>query len=119
MRTPLTGLQLTLEAGLVHRGDARLRAVLQEALSTTRRLHGTVEEVLRLSRSPGLALPPAPCVPVVGLLRETEEHWHGVLAPSAADFPWPSVVPPHLPCWCRAIPTAETAERGCASLVQR
>jgi signal transduction histidine kinase len=53
-RTPLTGLQLTLEAGLAQDDDARLLPALEEALATTRRLHGTVEEVLRLSRSRGL-----------------------------------------------------------------
>lgn len=47
--TPLAGLQLTLESGLEQDDDARLRPVLAEALVTTRRLHDTVEEVLRLS----------------------------------------------------------------------
>ncbi|MER5520688.1 histidine kinase dimerization/phospho-acceptor domain-containing protein [Streptomyces sp. NPDC002763] len=49
MRTPLTGLQLALEAGLAQDDDARLRPVLTEALATTQRLHRTVEELLRLS----------------------------------------------------------------------
>ncbi|MFF4021057.1 histidine kinase dimerization/phospho-acceptor domain-containing protein [Streptomyces sp. NPDC001843] len=80
LRTPLTGLQLTLEAGLAQEGDARLRPALEEALATTRRLQSTVEEVLRLSRSPGLPRPPAPSVPVAQMLRETEDHWHGLFA---------------------------------------
>ncbi|MFE8944381.1 sensor histidine kinase [Streptomyces sp. NPDC007856] len=80
LRTPLTGLQLTLEAGLAQDDDARLRPALEEALATTRRLHGTVEEVLRLSRSRGLPRPAAPDTPVARLLRETEERWHGLLA---------------------------------------
>ncbi|MBP5898090.1 sensor histidine kinase [Streptomyces scabiei] len=80
LRTPLTGLQLTLEAGLVQDDDARLRPALEEALATTRRLHGTVEEVLRLSRSHGLPRRPAPDTPVLRLLRETEERWHGLFA---------------------------------------
>ncbi|MFD4878958.1 sensor histidine kinase [Streptomyces sp. NPDC058420] len=80
LRTPLTGLQLTLEAGLAQDDDALLRPALEEALATTRRLHGTVEEVLRLSRSPGLPGTGAPSVTVAHLLRETEEHWHGLFA---------------------------------------
>ncbi|MER6956217.1 HAMP domain-containing sensor histidine kinase [Streptomyces sp. NPDC000618] len=80
LRTPLTGLQLTLEAGLAQDDDARTRPALEEALATTRRLHGTVEEVLRLSRSRGLPRRPAPDTPVPRLLRETEERWHGLFA---------------------------------------
>ncbi|MGW3313808.1 sensor histidine kinase [Streptomyces sp. NPDC001073] len=80
LRTPLTGLQLTLEAGLAQDDDTRLRPALEEALATTRRLHSTVEEVLRLSRSPGLPGAPAPSVPVAPLLAEIEDHWHGLFA---------------------------------------
>ncbi|WP_055523682.1 sensor histidine kinase [Streptomyces graminilatus] len=80
LRTPLTGLQLTLEAGLAEHEDARLRPALEEALATTRRLHRTVEEVLRLSRSPGPPGTPAPSVPVAPLLAEIEDHWHGLFA---------------------------------------
>ncbi|GAB7102090.1 HAMP domain-containing sensor histidine kinase [Streptomyces phaeofaciens JCM 4814] len=80
LRTPLTGLQLTLEAGLAQDDDAQARPALEEALATTRRLHGTVEEVLRLSRSRGLPRQPAPDTPVPRLLRETEESWHGLFA---------------------------------------
>ncbi|MFJ9199011.1 HAMP domain-containing sensor histidine kinase [Streptomyces flaveolus] len=79
LRTPLTGLQLTLEAGLAQ-DDARTRPALEEALATTRRLHRTVEEVLRLSRFHGLPRRPAPDTPVSQLLRETEERWHGLFA---------------------------------------
>ncbi|MFJ9244826.1 sensor histidine kinase [Streptomyces sp. NPDC101776] len=80
LRTPLTGLQLTLEAALAQDDDALLRPALEEALATNRRLHGTVEEVLRLSRSPGLPGTRAPSVAVAGLLGETEDHWHGLFA---------------------------------------
>ncbi|MGI5439596.1 histidine kinase dimerization/phospho-acceptor domain-containing protein [Streptomyces shenzhenensis] len=79
LRTPLTGLQLALEAGL-DQDEARLRPVLREALETTRRLHHTVEEVLRLARAHGLHRPPVPDRPVRRLLRETADHWHGPLA---------------------------------------
>ncbi|QEU90854.1 HAMP domain-containing sensor histidine kinase [Streptomyces kanamyceticus] len=79
LRTPLTGLQLTLEAGLTQ-GDARLRPVVEEALATTRRLHDTVEEVLRLSRSRGLPHAVAPDMAVSRLVRDLEGRWHGLLA---------------------------------------
>ncbi|MGY1496753.1 sensor histidine kinase [Streptomyces sp. QTS52] len=80
LRTPLTGLQLTLEAGIAQDDDTRLRPALEEALATTRRLHGTVEEVLRLSRSRDLPRRPAPDTSVARLLDETEERWHGLFA---------------------------------------
>jgi signal transduction histidine kinase len=99
LRTPLTGLQLTLEAGL-DRDDADLRPVLREALDTSRRLHRTVEEVLRLARTHGLHRPPVPDRPARRLLREAEEHWHGTfardgrrLACAAADVPEEVLVP--------------------------
>ncbi|MEU6011986.1 HAMP domain-containing sensor histidine kinase [Streptomyces sp. NPDC047453] len=77
LRTPLTGLQLTLEAGLAQ-GDTR--PALQEALAATRRLHETVEEVLRLSRSAGLPRPAAPDRPLGELVAQTERRWHGLFA---------------------------------------
>jgi signal transduction histidine kinase len=79
LRTPLTGLQLTLEAGL-EQDDPRMRATLEEALAATRRLHGTVEEVLRLAGAHGVTHPAEPDRPVAQLLRETEERWHGLFA---------------------------------------
>ncbi|MET7909690.1 HAMP domain-containing sensor histidine kinase [Streptomyces avermitilis] len=79
LRTPLTGLQLTLEAGL-EQDESRLRPVLDEALAATRRLHDTVEEVLRLSGSRGLPHTAAPDRAVADLLSETEERWHGLFA---------------------------------------
>ncbi|MEU6094969.1 HAMP domain-containing sensor histidine kinase [Streptomyces sp. NPDC047079] len=80
LRTPLTGLQLALEEGLAQEDDARLRPVLAEALATTHRLHQTVEEVLRLSRSPERTGAVGRGVPVARLLRETEARWHGLFA---------------------------------------
>ncbi|WP_229713722.1 hypothetical protein [Streptomyces fuscichromogenes] len=71
MRTPRTGLQLALERGLAREDDARLRPVPAEALATTERLHHTVEEVLRLSRSREAARRTAGSIPVRQLLRET------------------------------------------------
>ncbi|MFD5721670.1 histidine kinase dimerization/phospho-acceptor domain-containing protein [Streptomyces sp. NPDC127036] len=78
LRTPLTGLQLTLESGLDR--DAELRPVLEEALASTRRLHLTIEEVLRLAAGPGPAHRAEPDRPVDRLLRETEHRWHGLFA---------------------------------------
>ncbi|MGX4691560.1 histidine kinase dimerization/phospho-acceptor domain-containing protein [Streptomyces sp. JNUCC 63] len=80
LRTPLTGLQLTLEAGLEQGDDAPLRPVLEEALATTRRLHDTVEEVLRLSGSRGLPRPSPSGRRVGELLGASEERWHGAFA---------------------------------------
>ncbi|MCW7946701.1 histidine kinase [Streptomyces hygroscopicus] len=80
LRTPLTALQLTLEAGLEQRDDTRLRPALEEALATTRQLHRTVEEVLRLSSSPGLHRSSAPLRPVGQVLRATQQRWHGLFA---------------------------------------
>ncbi|MFD9585196.1 histidine kinase dimerization/phospho-acceptor domain-containing protein [Streptomyces sp. NPDC059980] len=78
LRTPLTGLQLTLESGLAR--DAEPRAVLEEALESTRRLHHTIEEVLRLAAGHGPAHRAVPDRPVGRLLRETEHRWHGFFA---------------------------------------
>ncbi|AKJ09779.1 histidine kinase [Streptomyces incarnatus] len=80
LRTPLTGLQLALESGLAQDDDARLRPVLTEALATAHRLHHTVEEVLRLSRSPDRPRPATRDIAVAHLLQETREHWHGLFA---------------------------------------
>ncbi|MGW6143088.1 sensor histidine kinase [Streptomyces sp. NPDC055144] len=79
LRTPLTGLQLTLESGL-EQNDAQLRRVLEEALTSTRRLHHTVEEVLRLAGSPEPARRAVPDRLVTQLLQETEQRWHGLFA---------------------------------------
>ncbi|MFF2993148.1 sensor histidine kinase [Streptomyces sp. NPDC057950] len=80
LRTPLTGLQLILEAGLSQEDDGRLRPVLREALAATTRLHHTVEEVLRLAGSPLPPNRPASDRPVAALLEETDELWHGLFA---------------------------------------
>ncbi|MFJ9539152.1 sensor histidine kinase [Streptomyces sp. NPDC101225] len=77
LRSPLTGPQLTLESGL-DQEDAR--PALEEALEATRRLHETVEEVLRLSRTAGLRRATPPDRPVRELLARTEERWHGLPA---------------------------------------
>ncbi|MEU7341124.1 HAMP domain-containing sensor histidine kinase [Streptomyces sp. NPDC007074] len=80
LRTPLAGLQLALEEGLGQGRDSPLRPVVAEALATTRRLHRTVEELLRLSRSRGWAHAAATYVPVRRLVQETVDRWHGPFA---------------------------------------
>ncbi|MEV6019960.1 MULTISPECIES: HAMP domain-containing sensor histidine kinase [unclassified Streptomyces] len=80
LRTPLAGLQLALEAGLGQDDATRLRPVVSEALATTQRLHRTVEELLRLSRSHGWAPSSAAHVPAHQLIEDTVERWHGHFA---------------------------------------
>ncbi|TCR19521.1 signal transduction histidine kinase [Streptomyces sp. BK205] len=80
LRTPLTGLQLALEAGLAQDDDAGLRPVLTEALATTHRLHHTVEEVLRLSGAAKVSPSAAGKIAVGQLLRDAVERWHGPFA---------------------------------------
>ncbi|MES4889644.1 HAMP domain-containing sensor histidine kinase [Streptomyces sp. NPDC096012] len=80
LRTPLAGLQLTLESGLEQGGDVRLRPVLVEALAATRRLHRTVEEVLRLSTTGAPPVTGTDGRPLGRVLRATEERWHGPFA---------------------------------------
>ncbi|MEU7305949.1 HAMP domain-containing sensor histidine kinase [Streptomyces sp. NPDC007206] len=86
LRTPLTGLQLALESGMEQDDDSRLRPVLAEALDTTRRLHRTVEEVLRLSTSAALPRTRAANRPLGQVLRATEERWHGPFAQAGRRF---------------------------------
>ncbi|MFF1280779.1 histidine kinase dimerization/phospho-acceptor domain-containing protein [Streptomyces sp. NPDC058299] len=86
LRTPLTGLQLTLEAGLAQDDDARLRPVLAEALAATRRLHHTVEEVLRLSTPRALPRTRAADRPLGQVLRAAEGRWHGPFAQAGRRF---------------------------------
>ncbi|MEV8390544.1 MULTISPECIES: HAMP domain-containing sensor histidine kinase [unclassified Streptomyces] len=88
LRTPLTGLQLTLESGL-ERGDAQLRPVVEEALASTRRLHRTVEEVLRLAGSGGLPYHAVPDRPLDQILEETVQRWHGLFAQAGRRLEYP------------------------------
>jgi signal transduction histidine kinase len=76
-------LQLTLEAGLAQ-DDARLRPALEEALDATRRLHDTVEEVLRLAGSPG---PPGAVAEILGvLLDNARTHGRGSVRVTVRDL---------------------------------
>ena len=79
LRTPLTGLQLVLEAAMANPG-ADLHAVLSDATRRVRELHSTVDEVLALARlSPDHWLVGAP-LPLGQLMIEVESRWHGQLA---------------------------------------
>jgi len=79
LRTPLTGLQLGLDAALAN-PPADLRPVLLTAAHQVRELHRTVDEVLALARlgsDQWLVAAPAPLGQVMG---EVESRWHGALA---------------------------------------
>ncbi|MFC0843594.1 MULTISPECIES: sensor histidine kinase [Streptomyces] len=79
LRTPLTGLQLGLEAALADPG-ADPRAALAEAAEQSRHLDHTIDEVLRLATSGAARHAPALLQPVGDLLEAAERRWHGVLA---------------------------------------
>ncbi|MFJ4848580.1 MULTISPECIES: sensor histidine kinase [unclassified Streptomyces] len=79
LRTPLTGLQLGLEAALSTSG-ADLRSAAREALEQSRYLQHTIDEVLRLART-GASVHDGPAVRSVGdVLEQAERRWHGPLA---------------------------------------
>jgi len=79
LRTPLTGLQLGLDAALTN-PPADLRPALITAAQQVRELHRTVDEVLALARlgsDQWLAATPRP---LGQLMDEVETRWHGPLA---------------------------------------
>lgn len=79
LRTPLTGLQLGLDAALQDPA-ADLHSVLAHASARVRELHRTVDEVLALARlGPDQWLAAAPR-PLGQLMGELESRWHGELA---------------------------------------
>ncbi|MFK0044594.1 histidine kinase dimerization/phospho-acceptor domain-containing protein [Streptomyces sp. NPDC090741] len=79
LRTPLTGMQLGLEAALAD-PDTDPRAALAEAAEQSRHLDRTIDEVLRLATTDASAPVPASAQPVGDLLEAAERRWHGVLA---------------------------------------
>jgi len=79
LRTPLTGLELGIEAALAN-PPADVRPVLLTAARQVRELHRTVDEVLALARlgsDQWLVAVPRPLGQVMG---EVESGWHGALA---------------------------------------
>ncbi|MYT24357.1 HAMP domain-containing protein [Streptomyces sp. SID7760] len=79
LRTPLTGLQLGLEAALAD-PEADPRAALAEAAERSRHLDHTIDEVLRLARAGVGTLPLTANQPVGELLEAADRRWHGVFA---------------------------------------
>lgn len=75
LRTPLTHLQLELEAGLARGGDA-LRDAAASAMGTADQLSRTIDDVLSLAR-PGA---PGPTFDVETLLETCRTQWQGPLA---------------------------------------
>jgi signal transduction histidine kinase len=79
LRTPLTGLQLGLDSALQDPA-ADLRSVLTDATRRVHALHGTVDEVLALSRlGPDQWLDADPR-PIGAAISEVERRWYGPLA---------------------------------------
>ncbi|MEO6142671.1 MAG: HAMP domain-containing sensor histidine kinase [Dermatophilaceae bacterium] len=79
LRTPITGLQLGLEAALQN-PSADLASVLSDATRRVRELHGIVDEVLALARlGPDEWLIGAP-LPLGQLMAEVESRWYDTLA---------------------------------------
>ncbi|MFB7741777.1 ATP-binding protein [Streptomyces sp. NPDC056132] len=79
LRTPLTGLQLGLEAALATPG-ADLRGAVEEALAESHHLNETIDEVLSLAKDATRSGPGAPAQPVAALLERAELRWHGPFA---------------------------------------
>ncbi|MFD9635117.1 sensor histidine kinase [Streptomyces violascens] len=79
LRTPLTGLQLTLETALAQDGS-QLRPAVEEALASTRHLHRTVDEFLRLTRTPRHPAAATAREPVGRVLEDITSRWHGLFA---------------------------------------
>jgi signal transduction histidine kinase len=76
LRTPLTGLRLTLESALANPG-ADLRAAIEGAITEADRLQMTIDQLLALARdAPGAR----GRVDLVELVAEVESRWHGPLA---------------------------------------
>lgn len=75
LRTPVTGLRVTLESELAApRPDPSV--ALHEALAIADRLERTVDDLLRLARRPG----GSERLNVARLLEQTEAHWRGPVA---------------------------------------
>ncbi len=91
LRTPLTGLQLGLEAALSTPG-ADLRAALGDALGTARQLENTVSELLALARDRPRG---TQILDIDTLMTDLRTRWNGLLA--AAGRPLRIVVDPDIP----------------------
>lgn len=92
LRTPLAGLELVLEEALVSRaGDPW--AVMAEALTVSRRMEGTIEDVLRFTRPDGRPRAAERPLTMRQLATDIGHRWHGDLARSGRTLTVP-VEPP-------------------------
>jgi signal transduction histidine kinase len=83
LRTPLTGLQLGLEAAQEQAArdpEFDLRPALQEAGDRAEELHRTIDDLLQVARLPSDQWAAAEPVPLDDVLAEAERRWHGPLA---------------------------------------
>jgi signal transduction histidine kinase len=83
LRTPLTGLQLGLEAAEVHVAQDPgfdLRPALHEANERAEELHRTIDDLLQVARLPSDQWAASEPVPLDDILAEVEGRWHGSLA---------------------------------------
>jgi signal transduction histidine kinase len=83
LRTPLTGLQLGLEAAQEQAAQDPgfdLRPALQEANDRAEELNRTIEDLLQVARLPSNQWAAAEPAPLDDVLREAERRWHGPLA---------------------------------------
>jgi signal transduction histidine kinase len=94
LRTPLTGLQLGLEAALSTPG-ADLREALADALGTARQLESTVSELLALARDRPHR---TQILDIDTLINELRTRWNGLLA--ATGRPLRIVVNRDIPHTC-------------------
>jgi signal transduction histidine kinase len=83
LRTPLTGLQLGLEAAEEHVAQDPgfdLRPALQEANERAEELHRTIDDLLQVARLPSDQWAASEPVPLDDILTDVERRWHGSLA---------------------------------------
>jgi signal transduction histidine kinase len=83
LRTPLTGLQLGLEAAqeqAAQNSAFDLRPALQEAGDRVEELHRTIDDLLQVARLPSNQWAAAEPTPLDDVLAEAERRWHGPLA---------------------------------------
>lgn len=94
LRTPLTGLQLGIEAALAAPG-ADLRAALADALGTSRQLESTVSDLLALARDQPSG---KQALDFDTLMTDLRARWNGLLA--KADRPLRIIMDPDIPQTC-------------------
>src|SRR4029453_12562904 len=89
LRTPLTGLQLGLEAAQEQAAQNpafNLRPALQEANDRVEELHHTIDDLLQVARLPSDQWAAAEPIPLDDVLAEAERRWHGPLAKQGREL---------------------------------